>query len=145
MPLIKHNLAPLSFVDVPEFEYLAGTLAVYELNRVELLREVFAWAYERSCQRYTAIKNSLPEPDPLRLRYRDALTDMVAGMVRGLAQIEDETIRRLAVPLVDADDLDAFVAIVTNELYQLHEGSLVRYRLRPTEFARWVWSRQSAG
>jgi hypothetical protein len=43
-------------VDVPEKAYIDGTLGVYELNRVELLRDVFVWAYERSCQRYVAIK-----------------------------------------------------------------------------------------
>jgi hypothetical protein len=47
--LIQRNLCPLSFVDVPERAYVDGTLGVYELNRVELLRDVFVWAYERSC------------------------------------------------------------------------------------------------
>src|SRR3972149_4568142 len=51
IPLIKHNLSPLSFVDVPEQAYVDGTLGVYEFNRVELLQDVFVWAYERSCQR----------------------------------------------------------------------------------------------
>ena len=54
---------------VPRRDYLEATLAVYELNRVELLREVFAWAYERSCQRYGALRAMLGEPDPFRLRY----------------------------------------------------------------------------
>ncbi len=46
IPLIKANLCPLSFVDVPETLYAQGTLAVYELRDVSLLRDVFAWAYE---------------------------------------------------------------------------------------------------
>lgn len=41
IPLIKGNLAPLSFVGVPEAAYVDGTLAVYEPNHVELLRDVF--------------------------------------------------------------------------------------------------------
>jgi hypothetical protein len=139
--LIKCNLAPLSFVDVPEREYIAGTLGVYELNRVELLRDVYAWAYERSCQRYTAIKDSVPEPDPLRMRYRDALASVVAGIVRGGMPIEHDAIRRLSTPLVDTADLEAFLTMATNELYQLHEGSLARYRLRPSEFQRWLAER----
>src|SRR3546814_12380413 len=64
IPLIRHNLAPLSLVDVPHDLYIEGTLGVYELNRVELLRDVFAWAYERSCQRYTVLRDALPTPDP---------------------------------------------------------------------------------
>ena len=45
-------------MDVPAKAYIDGTLGVYELNRVELLRDLFVWAYERSCQRYVAIKES---------------------------------------------------------------------------------------
>jgi len=40
VPLIQKNLCPLSFVDVPERDYVLGTLGVYEMTRVELLRDV---------------------------------------------------------------------------------------------------------
>ena len=59
IPLIKHNLCPLSFIDVPEHAYVEGNLGVYELNEVDLLRDVFVWAYERSCQRYLAITQTM--------------------------------------------------------------------------------------
>jgi hypothetical protein len=137
IPLIKANLSPLSFVDVPVQAYVDGSLAVYELNRVELLRDVFVWAYQRSCQRYTLIKQALPAPDPLRLRYRDALGEVVPGIVRGGRPPTAAAIRRLAAPLLPAADLGAFVALAINELYQLHEGNIARYRLRPSEFERW--------
>ena len=45
-------------------------LGVYELNRIELLRDVFVWAYERSCQQYLAVRRELVPPDTFRLRYR---------------------------------------------------------------------------
>ncbi len=59
IPLIQKNLCPLSFIDVPDKAYIECTLGVYELQRPELLRDVFVWAYERSCQRYLAIRQSL--------------------------------------------------------------------------------------
>ena len=137
IPLIKQNLAPLSFVDVPEAAYIDGTLAVYELHQIELLRDVFTWAYERSCRRYTLIKQALPEPDPLRMRYRDALLQVVSRMVRDGLAVAPDVIR----PLINADvapeDLDDVVAMVINELLQLHEGNIARYQLRPSEFAAW--------
>ena len=71
IPLIRENLCPLSFVDVPEQVYVSGLLGVYELNRIELLREVFVWAYERSSSLYSATRQELGEPDPFRLRYRN--------------------------------------------------------------------------
>ena len=78
IPLIQHNLCPLSFVDVPPAAYISAMLGVYELNRIELLRDVFAWAYKRSCARYSAVRQSLGEPDPFRLRYRALIFDTVA-------------------------------------------------------------------
>ena len=44
LPLIRDNLCPLSFIDVPERDYVGGILGVYELNRTELLCDVFCWA-----------------------------------------------------------------------------------------------------
>lgn len=140
IPLIKHNLSPLSFVDVPEGAYIDGTLGVYELNRIELLRDVFVWAYERSCQRYVAIKESLPEPDPVRLRNREALISVVSEIVRGGKPIDTRVIHELAAPLVKPDDLGAFVAMAFNDLHHLHEGNIARYRLRLPEFR--VWKKQ---
>jgi Fic family protein len=77
IPLIRNNLCPLTFIDVPAQAYIDGTLGVYEFNQVDLLRDVFTWAYERSCQRYLAITQTTAEPDPLRIRYREALISAV--------------------------------------------------------------------
>jgi Fic family protein len=41
IPLIKSNLVPLSFIGVPERAYTESEMAVYEINRVELMRDVF--------------------------------------------------------------------------------------------------------
>lgn len=137
IPFVKRNLAPLAFVDVPERDYIDGILGVYELQRVDLARDVFAWAYERSCQRYTVVRDALPQPDPLRLRNRDQLTEVVNAIVRDDAPIDDAPVRVLAVPLVAPEDLEDFIAMAISELSGLHEGNLARYRLRPSEFRRW--------
>lgn len=139
IPLIRHNLSPLSFVDVPEDLYIAGTLGVYEIGRVELLRDVFAWAYERSCQRYTVLRDALPAPDPLRLQYREAVRAIIAGIVAdGVLRDDLEAIRERVARLVDPGDVDPVVALTTNELHQLHEGNIARYRLRPSQFRQWL-------
>ncbi len=143
IPLIRHNLAPLSFVDVPHDVYIEGTLGVYELNRVELLRDVFEWAYERSCQRYTVLRDALPAPDPFRLRHREAIRVLVADIVgHGLRRDDLAGIRERVAALVDVGDVEEMVALVVNELYQLHEGNIARYRLRPSEFRRWLAAQQ---
>lgn len=140
IPLIKRNLSPLSFVDVPERAYVDGTLGIYELNRIELLRDVFIWAYERSCRRYVAVKESLPEPDPLRLQYREALIEVVAQIVRGKQAIDMRLIREIASRIVKPEDLSQFVAMAFNDLHHLHDGNVARYRLRLAEYQAWKQS-----
>lgn len=81
IPLVQRNLCPLSFVDVDREMYTAGVLGVYELGRMDLLHDVFVWAYQRSCSRYAAIRQSLGQPDPFRLRYRELIGVFVQEVV----------------------------------------------------------------
>ena len=77
----RNNLCPLSFVGVPKPIYIQGILGVYELNQMELLRDVFVWGYERSVKRYLSTREELGEPDPFRLKYRKALTEVIRDVV----------------------------------------------------------------
>ena len=138
IPLIKNDLSPLSFVDVPETAYILGTLGVYELTRVELLRDVFIWAYERSSQRYVAVRDSVAEPDVFRMKYKAALVDVIGGIVRDKQRPSEKEVRTRAEAVVDARDVDKFVDLATRELTRLYEGNVARYRIRPSEFRAWV-------
>jgi Fic family protein len=51
IPFIKGNLSPLSFIGLPRSSYTDAMLGVYELNKVNLLKDIFIWAYERSAER----------------------------------------------------------------------------------------------
>ncbi len=137
IPLIKSNLVPLSFVDVPDEPYIDGLIGVYELNRVELLRDVYLWAYDRSVRRYKTVRDSLPEPDAFRLKYRSELSDVVRDVVRQRIRPTEAALARLAKPMVSPEDLDRFTSIALAELAGLHEGNIARFRLRPSEFKLW--------
>lgn len=137
IPFIRKNLSPLSFMDVPERAYVEGLLGVYELNRVELLRDVFVWAYERSAKRYVAVRQSLGEPDKFRLRFRNELTDVIGNIVRGGLAPAVEAVTKVARDHVPAEHLDDFVRMTINDLENLHEGNFARFRLRPSEFQAW--------
>jgi hypothetical protein len=137
IPLIRNNLCPLSFIDVPEQAYVDGTLGVYEFNQVDLLRDLFVWAYERSCQRYLAITQTMAEPDPLRIRYREALIEAVQTIVRGGLLPTAQNIRDLTDELVPEDNGQAFSKLVLEAIERLHEGSVARYRLKLSEFEAW--------
>ena len=144
IPLIRYNLCPLSFVDVDPNDYIGGLLGVYELNRVEYLRDVFAWAYRRSCARYSAVRQSLGDPDPFRLRHRAGIGRFVREVVLGAMdkRAAARWIASEALKTVPADERAKFIEVVETELGCLHAGNIARYRLRPSEFEAWSkgWS-----
>ena len=144
IPFIRHNLCPLSFVDVPQNAYVDAMIGVYELNRIELLRDVFVWAYERSCQQYVAVKQNLVPPDTFRLRFRKPLSMVVADIVRSGEAAVPETIRARIPAVVPEADEEQFATLVLEEFRTLHAGNAVRFGLRPLEFAAWE-ERSSAG
>lgn len=143
IPLIQRNLCPLSFVDVSQSTYISAMLGIYEINRVELLRDVFVWAYKRSCARYSAVRQSLGDPDPFRLQHRQHITQVVATVVREKMSKPQAIshIHRFAQEQIEAPDRERFIEVVENQLLSLHEGNIARYRLRPSEFHAWreVW------
>jgi hypothetical protein len=144
IPLIQADLCPLSFVDVPERAYISGTLGVYEMTRTDLLRDVFVWAYERSCQRYVVVRDSIAEPDRFRMRYRQALADAVSQIVREKRPPTDNEIHEVAERMVEPHDLPKFVELVAREFQRLNEFNIARYRLRLQEYWAWYRALQSA-
>ncbi|MFN2533027.1 MAG: Fic family protein [Pyrinomonadaceae bacterium] len=137
IPFVRQNLSPLSFFDLPERAYVEGLLGVYEFNRVDLLRDVFVWAYERSAQRYVAVRQSLGEPDKFRLKFRNELTKVVGDIVRGGLVPSVEAVTDAARERVPDEHLDDFVRMAIKDLENLHEGNLARFRLRPSEYQAW--------
>ncbi len=144
IPLIKANLSPLSFQDVPNDLYTQAVLGVYELRKIALLKDVFIWAYGRSAARYIAVRQSLGEPDPMKLRYRDELREIIASVVLGTMGRKDAIahIAEWANDHIVGDDREAFREMAETELMSIHEGNFARYRIRPSEYQAWreVWS-----
>ncbi len=139
IPLVRHNLCPLSFVDVESREYVGGLLGVYELNRVDYLRDVFARAYRRSCARYSTVRQTLGDPDQFRLRHRATIAIFVKEVVLGGMdkRVAAKWIAMKAAESVAVEERAKFIEVVETELGCLHGGNIARYRLRPAEFESW--------
>ena len=142
IPLNRHNLSPLSFTDVPREYYIKGLMGIYELNRIELMKDIFLWAYERSSRKYAAIRQTVGEPDPFRVKYRQQIRKLIAEIIsRTLdrdAAIPAINDRALQLPFADRDK---FIEYVERELMSLHDGNFASYFVSPNEFNQWkqVW------
>ena len=134
MPLMLYNCAPLSFLDVERTDYATAMLGVYEQRNVAAAVELFEFIYRRSIQTYSVLRASLSVPDPLRARYRQALTELMQFIVfygRTLADAFSE------VP-VDAADLAALRVIANTELDHLEQYNCARYNLARGMTQRWI-------
>lgn len=144
IPLIQTNLVPLSFDGVPQDIYTKSVLAIYENTDISLLRDVFIFAYRRSIQTYAAVRQSLGEPDPFRIKYREELSNAISRIVTTPMSREDvvQFLKPWCDENVPEKDREEFRTTVEDELLALHEGNFARYRIRPSEFQAWqaVWN-----
>ena len=140
IPLIKQNLKPLSFTDVNKDAYVTALLAVYETNNISLLRDLYLWAYTRSSQRYTAIQQSLGEPNLLKLKYRTQIQEIIRTII--LEETAGAEIIKKIQDLTAAGDFpesvrQELINLLETEIVNLHEGSVARFKVRPGEYQAW--------
>lgn len=138
LPLFRSNLCPLTFLDVPVQAYSRAVLGVYEMTRVELLRDLYLWAYERSTHEYLAIKQELAQPDPLRLAWRDLIKQTIRDVVTHPEREPMTFIESAVQGKVPGTDQASLQALIVEELKRMHEGVLARYGLRPAQFKAWA-------
>ena len=104
---------------------------------------MFCWAYERSCARYSAVRQSLGEPDPFRLRYRQLIADCVRDVVTKSMDKKTTSawLRRRVPSTLPPADGARLIDVVETEVVSLHEGNIARFRLSPPEFEAWqkIW------
>lgn len=139
IPFIRENLSPLSFIDVSESDYIQGLLAIYELNRIELFRDVFVWAYERSASLYVATLEAMGQPDPFRMHYRDLIRRAIFETVQNKMNKLQAAhfFSKLAKECVPPEDQTHFINNAEIEISSLHEGNFARFKIRPTDFFEW--------
>ena len=139
IPLIRQNLCPLSFIDVPKGLYIQALLGVYEMNDVALFKDVFMWAYRRSASRYKVIQESLGTPDPINLRYRNLIKRCVKELVEAGTKktAVASAIHQLLGTEVESSERSDVVNAIERELISLHEGNIARFKLDLHDFQKW--------
>lgn len=129
-----YNCAPLSFLDVERTDYATAMLGVYEQRNVAAAVELFEFIYRRSIQKYSVLRASRAMPDPIRLRYRQALNELMQFVVFHGRTLDDA----FAQVNVDAADLAALRLIANTELDHLEQYNCARYNLARGMTQRWI-------
>ena len=136
IPLLKSDLAPMSFLTMDDAAYIDGLIGIYELSNVSLLREAYIDCYLASAENYKVLRAELDSPDKAALVYREFVRESVRRSVLEWKGFRPNDIRVMAEEAgIPAADREQVVAYVGNEFRGLHEGNVIRYRLRPADLA----------
>lgn len=144
VPFIRENLIPLSFVDVPPKIYAEAMLGVYELNQIDLIKDVFIWAYERSAVRYAEVRQLISEPDPFLMKHSAMMREIINDIIIGKLDRKTAFVRiaERAETDVEPGEQDRFREMAEMEALGIHEGNFARYRVTSAQFDAWekVWN-----
>jgi len=134
IPLLKADLAPMSFLTMDDGAYIDGLIGVYELNNVSLLREVYIDAYLASAENYRVLRDEVEAPEKAALVYRDFVREAVRRSVLDWKAFRPRRVMEMAAQAdIPEEDREDVVNYVGQEVRGLHEGNVIRYRLRPAD------------
>lgn len=136
--LIQKNLVPLSFNDIPKNDYINAMIAIYELNDIQPLSDLYCFSYARTCKFYDATVQVMGI-DKLRVIYREqrrfCLRHIIAHGLHGSAMREyiDVQVHRL----IPAEDHHAFQGIMMEDLDALDVNRIAGLGVSLADFKRW--------
>jgi hypothetical protein len=134
IPLLKADLAPMSYLTMEDSAYIDGLIGIYELNNVSLLREAYIDAYLTSAENYRTLRAEIETPGKSTLVYRDFVRQAVRRSVLEWKTFRPELIMAMAAEAdIPEADREEVVHYIGNEFRGLHEGNVIRYRLRPED------------
>ncbi len=134
IPLLMFNCAPLSFLDVRDEDYGRAMIGVYEQLDTSAAADLFAWTYRRSIAKYAVQISAAGVPDPFRARYRDAIGEIVARVVRD-REAPAAVITEFS---LDANDAARLLDLVQGDLARLGAHNFARYRLTQKQIETWM-------
>ncbi len=134
IPLLKADLAPMSFLTMSDGDYIDGLIGIYELNSVALLREAYIDAYLASAENYKVLRAEVETPEKAALAYRNFVREAVRRCVLEWKAFQPEDVMAMTVQAnIPDSDRQHVVHYVGLEFQGLHEGNAIRYRLRPED------------
>ena len=139
IPLVRHNLVPLSFNSVATDDYTSAIVAVYELNDARPIADLYRASYFRTCMEYEATAQALGF-DEIRVRYRQQRRRAVAHIVSELL-VGDALERYLeskAATEIPLEHRHHFLTKIREDLMQLSPARLAGLGITRQELGRWL-------
>jgi Fic family protein len=139
IPLIQHNCVPLSFNDVEKEDYTSSVLAIYELNKVQPLLDLYVFSYMRTCAIYDSTIKAMGF-DELRVRYRmqrrSILREVILQKLTGSAL--KSYIQAQTEKLVKKEDREEFIKDVWEDIREMDSIRIVGLGITPEDLHQWL-------
>ncbi len=139
IPLIKNNLVPLSFNDVEKNDYTAAMIAVYELQEIRPLLDLYIFSYMRTCTLYDSTIKSI-NFDEIRVRYRQQRRNLVRHII--LNKLTGTALKKYITlqtkKLVEKNHQTAFTEDILEDLKEMDEHSIAGLGITTQQLKAWV-------
>jgi len=137
IPLLKSDLAPMSFVTMDDKAYIDGLIGIYEINNVSLLREIYIDAYLASAENYKTLRAEVDTPDKAAVTYRQFVREAVRRCVLEWKEFKSDKVMAMAdeadIPKADRQQVVDYISAQFNGL---HEGNAIRFKLKPEDLEK---------
>ncbi len=141
IPLIKKNFVPLSFNDFPRDDYTSAVIAIYELQDIRPLLDLYLFSYERTCDMYDSTVKSLGF-DEVRVRYRQQRRDVIRTIIlnRLFGKSMKEYIANQTLKLTQKEDQKSFFEDIMEDLKEINLNRIVGLGITPNHLNAWLAS-----
>lgn len=139
IPLIKNNLIPLSFNDIEKEDYISALIAIYELQDIRPLLDLYLFSYMRTCAIYETTVQAMGF-DEIRVRYRQERRDTLREIiVQGYVDKEMEKhVARMSEKLVKEKDRPFFEEDVFEDLKEMDQSRLAGLGVSLEQLHEWL-------
>ncbi len=136
--LVANNLAPLSFNDVDNQDYIDAVIASYELNNTAPLAELYVWSYTRSAKLYKITADAMGI-DVIKAQYRTEIRQLITEVVNNTIHGEmlDSYIQKRVQETIPAKDCEKIVIDVLDELSTLKQFKIAGMGISNEQFEKW--------
>ena len=139
IPLITHNLVPLSFNDVEREDYTSAVIAIYELQELGPMLELYLFSYMRTCIMFDATIKAFGY-DEIRVRYRQQRRALIRQAVleklvgpQLIAYVTAE-----AASHIPELHRSKFIEDALEDLRNIDQSRLAGLGLTPDELQAWI-------
>ena len=139
IPLISKNLVPLSCNDVGRGDYTSAMIAIYELQDIHPLVDLYVYSYLRTCTAYDSTVKAIGF-DEVRVRYRQQRRMLIRQIIlqRMAGEQLNQYIQLETDKMIQEDTRQSFKEDVLEDLTQMDLSHLAGLGIDPEQLDAWL-------